>query len=566
MEERLHGLAPTAFPSLLNEPGSLAPVDDAALGFAADDLAVWLEQARTGGTGVPAATNPAAAMGVAITLPDKGDKDEHAKTSAAANPTAGAALFLRAHMSLPMSAGVSPSNLAAADSVASSQATPAGSPTVTTAGSPLLLEPSVLAQLAEFAAQNDPAWVTLCQQAALKGCLWHLDAAAQAGKEVPAAPSHVRALDALPAMAQLKRHPPRLPHGARAPKLSTSQLHFLHTISAKDDAAAGGDDADEYFSAQVKITNDGRQPFSVKMVQLQQFGVDEGSTAAVDFHANADRSVAQKGEAVTILLSLIVRPEAVFSAMTHLIVLVVDDAVRIFVSMTVVNPYGPVFAVPVPQACTTVVTTPLGTYRVPAALATFRGVFAARNGFSTAVGAPLVSPQTGGHLVDTEAHGLSWYAGLKATLDDAGHPPLLRDVSGSYLPPSLALLAPDQVQALALLWLCEYPLPLLPPSIMASADPLGYLQSELPSESHGIVLWVVDHVCEVVAGSPNVCRGSLVLTFAHALASSSLAVLAGGSGKGGFEAGLEMARACVWQLSVWVNAFLPRYVKAAKKK
>ena len=554
-----------------------------------------------------------------------------------------------------------------------------------------MLEPVMLQQLADFCAQNDPLLVEKYHQTARAAFLHFLEQQARSKITRPAPAPYITAL--LQATAQdFSRAVGSLtvPHKDRIPKFSVSQCHFVFISSAGSTAKADADvdtrvDFDPVaMSCHVRLTNEGKHTFRFKVAQQEIFIVPlrrshastlssslieiESSignlTRFVTFNTSSDRNSVQSGDAATIAISLSVDPQAtaVLSHLTLFVVLNIEDMVRVFLSVVVVNPHQRVFRVPQPVCCPANLTSPLGNHRVPAALAALRSVFRLRNGPTTSglepgaiyIPSSSLSPQYDStySVSDDKSrgiHSLNAYRNLMKEIDADGHFPLLREVSNNSIPSNLALLTPDELQGLSLLWLSLYPCPLLPPSIMSLSattsfsisstadcayslsDPIRFLAEEASTEVHSILIWVVDHCCDIIAGhhavlmqqyrqqhevspsrqhsytSPSSCGNEynrfgiggyspgvassmlqntsplatkyskyhslMIQAFAQALASYSISAFISSSSSfnytaahnshcwKGLEAAQLMLRSAVHYLTVWINTYIPRYLK-----
>jgi hypothetical protein len=416
------------------------------------------------------------------------------------------------------------------------------------------LPDALLKEVSHFCATNDPVWVSEVQALALKALLSVMAGDDRAASPVPASSAATKAaaalqtVAALPAMQQLQRSPRLAAGAAPVPRVGVGQLH--HTYHAT------GDDAEMYFSTQVRIANDGKLPFAVGVSQQMQLGAEGNDAGAFDFHVIADKSVVGKGEAATIVMSLIVRDFADFSAVEHIVVVNVGDGgVKLFLTLSVVNPHGAVFGVPFPLACCCPAAqqSPLGVYGVPVVLAALQQLFNARNGFAAFGVHPAGPFDATGTLGD--------FAAVKLQLDEHGHTPLLARLTMSALPAELALLTPSQMMWVAVLWITELPVMLITPGILASADALRYLTEEIEAEAQGVVLWVLDFMCQAVAASPTpaVTRMELIRVLAPVLAAGGLTALLRAGGRSQFETAVDLERATADHMACWVTAFVGRY-------
>jgi hypothetical protein len=102
---------------------------------------------------------------------------------------------------------------------------------------------------------------------------------------------------------------------------------------------------------------------------------------------------------------------------------------------------------------------------------------------------------------------------------------------------------------------------LITPGILASADALRYLTKEVEAEALGVVLWVLDFVCQAVAASPTpaVTRMELIRVLAPVLAAGGLTALLRAGGRSQFETAVDLERATANHMACWVTVSVGRY-------
>jgi hypothetical protein len=589
--------AASVFPTLHGGLNDIAPLTDTDLAFTADELDSWFDRVDAG---MPAAS-PFITVGKAGAAPMSASAE-------AAHYTHGEMITPEAVFtgSASSSTGVAaakavPSVPATVKDVAAGPVSFVANPVGRTgvflraysgfSGPALYVEPAHLREIVEFSSRNDPQFVFATQQLAMQFHAGVLDPTSAPTSS--AARSALLGVAAQPAAAELRRCFSEYCRAggvaanaiaAAAPRISVSQCHFVFRVacdgsdsdepSSSSGGANGGGrhEQDAYFSAQVTVSNVGRSSTHVRLLQTA-FGEDGNLTffpgsdaeeqtraatahrSGVDYHASVDHETIKKGESATVLLSLVVKSSAEFGIAEYVACFAVgppEALVKVFVTAVLVNPHGAVFGVPPPLCCTSVMHSPLGTYRVPVVLATLLAIFASRNGIAAVA-------RTATLVADTPDDVAAVYS-AKDALDELGHEPFLTTIRTDELPMQLALLTPTQLLSLVLLWLVELPVPIIPASIASSTDALRFLAESVPSECHGIVLAVIDLCCKAAVASDPPPVSLLMIVIAEAMGTNTSNLLMGKRCTGEqMQAALDATRSTVDHLAKWVAAAVPLY-------
>lgn len=470
------------------------------------------------------------------------------------------------------------------------------------------LTEGALRALAQFCRCNDAAWVYRCQQLSLQTMTNDLDARAFK-KDAWVASALPTTPDDPVMLPQLRANLPWLRNNLEVPHVSFTTPHFRHIVGAAGQSAApvesGSPEKDRFYSSHVKIKNDGKKPVEVRiyerltfvdgvLVEHAHYPSHAAATAAtaptattldtspttvsppptpsfgsgsrssrpddVDFQVLLDKNSIKRGETATVLLSLIARTTAVFNDVLEVVILSVDDGVKIVVTFAIVNPFLPLFGSPFPNCIAqTVLGSPIGQYQAPAVLQMLKHKFILNKGLAFAelhsalfCGHSASSPnvnraalsaalairerlddeadtfaaiastaELGGRKTATAAETSSAGGGEEAVLT----PPVFDDRHGvapsPSLPPGFApgALAPTAkasaaagpfprcldaadpltLFSLMLLWLAEFPMAIFDESI-AKAEPFAYVASLDPC-LQGVVWWIVDLCCALLVHS-----------------------------------------------------------------
>lgn len=236
---------------------------------------------------------------------------------------------------------------------------------------------AAMAELLYLCVCNEPEWVNKVQQQALKLLLAALEErqssrstshlASSSSSDEPQGLAELRA--ALPVLAS--------PHVAQ---VSCSTTHFKFIVDTLCDAHDG---KDRFFSAQVKIKNESKHPFSIAVGQRVTLA-DTQDRESVDFQILLDKQLVKKGESAILLLSMITKSYAAFNTIQEVIVLHIDEGVKVVVTFVVVNPCVPFFGCGFPSCIAQkVVDSPLGlSYDAPLFLQVLKHLFVVKGGYA----------------------------------------------------------------------------------------------------------------------------------------------------------------------------------------
>ena len=231
---------------------------------------------------------------------------------------------------------------------------------------------SAVAEVMYMCICNDAEWVNKCQQLSLKALGSALDDRQNGRHSTPAADEPV-------GMAQLRASLPVLT-SPQIPQFTSSCTHFKFIV---DTSSAGCDDGkDRFFSAQVKIKNESKSPFSITVGQRVTLS-DTQDRESVDFQILLDKQVVKKGESAVLLLSLIAKSYAVFNTIQEVVILHIEEGIKVVVTFVVVNPSVPFFGCGFPSCIPQkVVDTPLAqSYEAPLFLQMVKHLFITKGGF-----------------------------------------------------------------------------------------------------------------------------------------------------------------------------------------
>ena len=405
----------------------------------------------------------------------------------------------------------------------------------------------VLYPLLDFCASGDCELVSTIQIQSQKAFIRELE-----GKPFNTAASGATKSDDPPVtISHIKRSLPAEIRKCATPQMSCSPLHFKFIVDTNGSGV-------KYFSAQVAIKNEGSSSLAVKLLQRISIvdgqartppatgpggapqpdtSAPVGQTAGTDFQVFVDKTTVPRKGTSTVLLSLIAQPDAEFGYVHEAVVILVNNVVPLIITFVVVNPSLPLFGTPFPAALTMPVThSPLGMYHAPVALELLHMLFATQGGMSS---------KSVLHVLDSTMFAATNKASLlealdvRSALDELGlldivsSGPLHRS-SGARgqstdptedrcdspnrpaLPPNttvatllpnsrevtfdvpvqVATLNPPATLQLILLWLAEFPTPLVDRSILA-CDPFVFLETVSPPVQ-GTLLWCIDFCCTLL--------------------------------------------------------------------
>ena len=413
---------------------------------------------------------------------------------------------------------------------------------------------STMQEITRMCINNEPEWVYRCQMLSLKALLNELEGK---GAKLP------QAIDEPVGMEALRRSLPKVK--AHVPHFHVSCTHFKFAADAGGQCAGGATptraDKDRYFSANVRIKNDGKHPLSVRVVQRQSSAnggspidtalVGDSSAAAsaspkpctvqpdTDFQFFLDKQIVQKGEVATILLSLIARPTAMFSCLHEIVVLAVDDEVKLVISFVVLNLSGPLFGVSLPCVLSSrVFDSPLGPFTAPIVLQLIKNAFVQAGGpadkdvlricdtavyldrnrgaVAAAVRAKTILDEDCdmASLITTAATPPDTPTNSKAAAQtttvlsplELRCDPTPASASATHekrihlaLPRCLTEISPSTLFVLALLWIEEFPSLTVDSSII-TCNPFVYLSMLMPP-IRGVFHWMIDFCCTILAAN-----------------------------------------------------------------
>ncbi|CAD2217430.1 hypothetical protein, conserved [Angomonas deanei] len=411
---------------------------------------------------------------------------------------------------------------------------------------------SVLNEIRNFCVNVDCEWVSKCQNVAANVLLNELQA--RSNNVIPRSNP-----DDPIALPQLRRTLPVLKH---VPKITTNVTHFKYVVGMfSPDPEVNA----QICSSKVKVQNNGSQTVQLEVTQTQT--VIDGVTVDNRYlQTTLQKQELKRGESLEVTFSLKEAPRRGFSDFQQLVVLSVDNLIRIFVTICVVSPRQKIFGQGFPSCLPLRVdNSPLGVYSAPLVLQLLRHQLIRQQGLSSRAVGHLFSDQSVNYkphnqevlrdalrvkeIVEEQMNLLEvldsfWasqpevkknpYARYRQPISSS-HPagyipgtdlPTSGSTSGmvnyfpnftTKVPDVLSRAPPAVIVSLILIWIAEMDIMLFDSSF-ANCEPIMYLET-MPPHLKGIVMWVLDFCCDLLVNHSvnGVTSRGLAVTFTSLL-------------------------------------------------